>query len=215
MITLFGNLESGNVHKVQMILHQAGIPFRRVDVSQTKKETSSPEFLKINPIGKIPAVLFENGDILTESGAVLFYFAQNTPMWPDDSRTQTEVLRWMFFEQYSHEPTLAVIRYFRLYDPNSKKHITRLKELEPKGRHALNVMENQLKQSSWLVNDICTIADYALYPYTRLADEAGFILEHFPSIQNWLSKIESQPNFISLRSDGASETISFEQYFNK
>ncbi len=215
MITLFGNLESGNVHKVQMILHRVGIPFRRVDVSQTKNETSSPEFLSINPIGKIPAILFENGELLTESGAILFLFAQNTTLWPDDSRSQAEVLRWMFFEQYSHEPALAVIRYLKQFAPNAIEHPNQLIELEQKGRHALNVLEKQLEQNTWLVKANCTIADYALYPYTRLSDEAGFNLDLFPNIQKWLSEIESQPYFISVGTDGADENIDFEQYFNK
>src|ERR1700751_278604 len=115
MLTLFGNLDSGNVHKVQMILGARRLPFRRFDVPQDRNEPRHPAFLKINPMGKVPALILENGDILTESGAMLFYFARSTPLWPNDLRRQTEVLRWMFFEQYSHEPALAVLRYLKLF----------------------------------------------------------------------------------------------------
>ena len=99
MITVFGNLESGNVHKVQMLLHRLAIKFRRVDVAQPRGEPRRPEYLKINPIGKVPAVIFEDGDVLTESGAILYYFAQGTKLWPGDRRAQAEVLRWMFLQK--------------------------------------------------------------------------------------------------------------------
>ena len=98
MITLFGDLESGNVHKVQMILRRVGLPFRRVDVAQRGGEPRRPEFLRLNPIGKVPVVLLENGDVLSESGAILYYFAKDTELWPEDTLSQAEVLRWMFFE---------------------------------------------------------------------------------------------------------------------
>ena len=213
MITLFGNLESGNVHKVQMILHRVEIPYKRVDVSQTRNGTRNVEYLKLNPMGKIPAVEFDNGDVLTESGAILFFFAKNTELWPDDTRAQAEVLRWMFFEQYSHEPSLAVIRYLTHHVPDPDKFTDRVSELRPKGKFALEVLENQLKGNVWIAENTCTIADYALYPYTRLADEAGFNLDEFPNIQKWLARVETQRNHIPFRLDGATETVSFQQYF--
>lgn len=213
MITLFGNLASGNVHKAQMILHRVEIPYKRVDVSQTRNETIAVEYLKLNPIGKIPAVKFENGDVLTESGAILFFFAQDTELWPDDARAQAEVLRWMFFEQYSHEPSLAVIRYLTHYVPDTRKCADRVAELKPKGKFALEVLENQLKRNVWIADETCTIADYALYPYTRLADEAGFNLDEFPNIQKWLTRVETERNHIPFGIDGATETLSFLEYF--
>ncbi|MBU2644789.1 glutathione S-transferase family protein, partial [bacterium] len=207
-------LESGNVHKVQMILRRIGAPYQRVDVSQTKGETGSPAYRQINPIGKIPAVLFDDGDILTESGAILFFFGRQTPLWPDNNRVQAEVLRWMFFEQYSHEPSLAVIRYLRRFADEPGGHADRLNGLEPKARHALNVMEGHLQQNNWFGNKVCSIADYALYPYTRLAEEAGFDLRVFPLIQKWLGEMASQPAFIPLLTDGAELTLGFNEYFS-
>jgi glutathione S-transferase len=213
LITLFGNLESGNVHKVQMILRRVGAPFRRVDVSQTRGEPRRSEFLKLNPIGKIPTLLLEDGDVLSESGAILYYFAKETELWPEDTRSQTEVLRWMFFEQYSHEPSLAVIRYLRNYAEDPGRHVERIKELEPKARHALAVMEQRLEANEWIAAANCTIADYALYPYTRVADEAGFDLNGFPAVRAWLERIESQPGFLPMRAEGAVETLTFDDYF--
>jgi hypothetical protein len=136
--TLFGNLESGNVHKVQLILAYRGIPFRRVDVHQTKGQPRDPRFLAINPMGKVPAVLLADGDMISDSGALLFHFAQGTPLWPAATRWQTEVLRWMFFEQYSHEPALAVLRYHLRYTPDPDQHDRRVAELV-RARFALDV----------------------------------------------------------------------------
>src|SRR5687768_13482401 len=101
--TLFGDLNSGNVHKAQMILCRVGISYRRIDTAQTRSEPRSREFLNINPMGKVPVVLLEDGSVLSESGAILFFFGNGTSLWPSDIKDQAEVLRWMFFEQYSHE----------------------------------------------------------------------------------------------------------------
>jgi len=214
LLTLFGNLDSGNVHKVQMILARIGVPYRRVDVAQTKNEPREEKFLAINPMGKVPAVLGEEGRVMTESGAILYYFSQGTPLWPGDADASTEVLRWMFFEQYSHEPSLAVMRYLRHFTDDPGLHRERVAELEPKGRHALSVMASRLKNNEWLAADVCTIADYALYPYTRDADSAGFHIGEFPGIAPWLARVEAQPEFIPLGSEGAVETLSFAEYFH-
>ena len=213
MITLFGDLESGNVHKAQMILRRGRLRFRRVDVAQSRGEPRRREFLKLNPIGKVPVVLLENGDLLSESGAILYYFAKDTDMWPNDTRSQAEVLRWMFFEQYGHEPTLAVIRYLKHFVDDPQRHADQVRELQPKARHALTVMESRLKANVWIAGECCTIADYALYPYTRLADESGFNLDEFPAISRWLERIETEPDFIPMRFDGATETLGFNEYF--
>jgi glutathione S-transferase len=121
----------------------------------------------------------------------------------------------MFFEQYSHDPTLAVIRYLKRFVDNPQRYVDQVHQLEPKARHALTVMESQLNAKEWIAGDRCTIADYALYPYTRLADESGFNLREFPSIERWLEQIEAEPRFMPMRTDGAIETHSFAEYFTK
>jgi len=213
LLTLFGNLDSGNVHKVQMIFRHIGASYRRVEVAQTKGEPRRAEFLAINPMGKVPAVLREDGKVITESGAILYHFSQGTALWPETLDRRTEVLRWMFFEQYSHEPALAVMRYLLHYSGDPGQHVNRIKELEPKARHALEVMESTLADNQWLVGDGCTIADYALYPYTRTADTVGFRMAAYPRVQAWLARIEAQPGFIPLYEEGSAETLGFDQYF--
>lgn len=213
MLTLFGNLDSGNVHKAQMILRRIGESYRRVDVAQPRGEPRDPRFLAVNPMGKVPVVQREDGRLITESGAILYRFSQGTPLWPADPDERTEVLRWMFFEQYCHEPTLAVMRYLRQFVDNPENHAGRVSELEPGARHALGVMESRLDDNDWLAGEACTIADYALYPYTRSADSSGFDLGEFPGIDRWLARVESQPAFLPFGSDGAAETLSFAEYF--
>jgi glutathione S-transferase len=213
MLTLFGNLESGNVHKVQMILAHRGTPFVRVDVAQTRGEPKRPEFLEINPLGKVPAVLFDGGDVLTESGAILYWFGQDTDLWPDDRRTQAEVLRWMFFEQYSHEPALAVLRYLRRFAPQEDARVEGIRELEGKARMALSVLEGRLAKTAWVAAPRCTLADYALYPYTKWAGEAGQRLGDYPAVGAWLARVETSPRFLPLRAEGATRVLRFEEYF--
>ena len=115
MLTLYGFLRSGNVYKVRLLLAQLGIPHRRVEVSQLTADTARPEFRAINPIGKVPTLVFDDGRMLSESGAILHYLAAGTRFCPEDRWQQAQVLRWMFFEQYSHEPSIAVTRFLRVY----------------------------------------------------------------------------------------------------
>jgi glutathione S-transferase len=215
MLTLFGNLDSGNVHKVQLIMAHRGLVFRRVDVRQDRGEPQDARFLALNPMGKVPAVLFEDGDVLTDSGALLFYFASGTPLWPEGRRHQAEVLRWMFFEQYTHEPALAVLRYLKRFTPDPAAHHARVSELEPKAISALGVLENRLAAADWIAGAKPTIADYALYPYTRWADEIGIPCCDWPAVNRWLRRVEGLPNFLPLYADAATQVVSFNDYFTQ
>jgi glutathione S-transferase len=215
MVTLFGNLESGNVHKVQMLLYRLDIKYRRVDVAQARGEPRRAEYLKINPIGKVPSVMFEDGDVLTESGAILYYFAQASRLWPGDRRAQAEVLRWMFFEQYSHEPALAVMRYLIHFADGPERNKQRLEELRPRAASALKAMEDQLRMWKFIAAETVTTADFALYPYTAWAYESGVDLEDYPAIRRWLGQIEGEPKFLPLMQDGAAKTLSFAEYFSR
>jgi glutathione S-transferase len=213
MLTLFGNVDSGNVHKVQMILSRLRLPFRRVDVRQDRGQPHDARFLAINPMGKVPAVRLLDGDILSDSGAILFYFSFGTPLWPDVRRDQAEVLRWMFFEQYSHEPVLAVLRYLKRYTPDPEVHRDRIHELSSKSAFVLGVLEKRLAEAQWVAGPSLTIADYALYPYTRWMDEVGFALEDWRTIKLWINRFESLPGFLPLYADAATEVIEFADYF--
>lgn len=213
MLTLFGNLESGNVHKVQIILRMINRLYRLVDVKQTSGQPRDPRFLALNVMGKVPAVLFENGTVMSESGALLFLFAQGTPFWPQGTPSQTEVLRWMFFEQYNHEPALAVMRYLRCFADAPHAHADRIAQLAPKARFALDVMEARLATTAWVAGTIPTIADIALYPYTRWAPQSGLDVAGWPSVLRWLTCVEALPHFLPLGVSGASEHLSFEDHF--
>lgn len=213
MHTLFGNLDSGNVHKVQMILHAREIPFRRVDVRQDRGQPRDPRFLAINPMGKVPAMRLDNGDRLSDSGALLFYFADGTELWPGDRRAQAEVLRWMFFEQYSHEPALAVLRYLKRFAVAEDVDARRIADLEARSRFVLDVIEQRLSAADWIAGPTPTIADLALYPYTHLAPETGFDLAEWPGTAQWLCRVEAMPRHLPLYADAAQETVSFEDYF--
>jgi len=213
VVTLFGDANSGNVHKVAMVLHRAGIPYRRVDVAQSRGEPRRPEYLALNPIGKVPAVRLPDGDVLTESGAILYWFGRDTDLWPAGERARAEVLRWMFFEQYNHEPTLAMIRYLARYVARPDEHAARIAELGPRAAFALAVMERELCARPFIAGAACTLADFALYPYTRWADEAAIDLAPYAAVRAWLARVESEPRFLPLRSEGATEVLTFEQYF--
>lgn len=215
MLTLFGNLDSGNVHKVQMLLWARAIEFRRVDVRQDRGQPRDPRFLSLNPMGKVPAVLFDDGDMLSDSGALLFHFAQGTPFWPEAPRRQAEVLRWMFWEQYSHEPALAVLRYVKRFAGDARGTAERIAELEVKCRLALDGLEARLAAQDWIAGDGPTIADLALYPYTRLGAEVGFAMAATSATGRWLARIEAMPRHLPLYRDGAVETVAFEDYFGE
>ena len=210
MLTLWGNLESGNVYKVRLLWGWLGLLHRRIDVDQTRGEPATPAFRAVNPIGKVPAVRLDDGRVLGESGAILQFFANGTPYWPADPWEQAEVLRWMFFEQYSHEPAIAVNRYLRRFvAERSPFDEERLRHNHPRGERALDVMEERLAGHGWLVGEGPTIADIALYAYTRVADEGGFDLAPRPGIGRWLARMEALPGYFPMRQETAVEVVEF------
>ena len=204
MLTLYGNLDSGNDYKVRLLFAQRGIEHRRVEVRQDTGDTATAAFRAINPTGKVPAVRFDDGRILAESGAILFYFAQGTPLWPDDPWDRAEVLRWMFFEQYSHEPYIAVNRYILHFLPDKSGTELRVAENNKKGAHALAVMDKHLTDCDWLAAGRYSIADIALYAYTHNADESGFDLDACPNVGRWLDRVRAEPGHVPMdRETGA------------
>ena len=198
MLTLYGDLDSGNVYKVRLLLARLGIPYRRIDTTQNRGEPGTAEFRAINPIGKIPTVVLADGRMLSESGAILFYFARDTALFPTDTWDQANVLRWMFFEQYSHEPYIAVNRHWKLHLPQAERDrlAGRIADNHVRGLAALAVMEQQLSDTDWLAAGRCTIADIALYAYTHTARDGGFDLEPYPGIRAWLERFAAAPSHI-------------------
>ena len=168
--------------------------------------------LAINPMGKVPVLRTDDGDMLSDWGAILFYFAFGTPLWPHVLRDQAEVLRWMFFEQYSHEPALAVLRYLKRFTPDPDAHQARISELVSKSTFVLGVLEKRLAEAEWIAGREPTIADYALYPYALWMDEVGFSHGDWPAISRWMRRIEEWPRFLPLDTDAAM-VIRFADYF--
>lgn len=197
-VTLYGFLPSGNVYKVRLLLAQLGIAHRRVEVAQYHGDTALPAFRKINPNGKVPVVQLENGRVLTESGSILYYFAHDSRFWPRDLQEQTETLRWMFWEQYSHEPPIAGNRYIFGYTKDRTGLESTIARNANRGEHALRVMDGHLAHQSWFSGRAYGIADIALYAYTHVADEGHFDLSPHTHIRRWLADVKAQPNHIGL-----------------
>jgi glutathione S-transferase len=199
MIRLYDYQQSGNGYKVRLLLTQLGIPFERIELNITKGETRTTEFLRKFPNGRIPAVELDDGKLLFESNAIILYFAEGTPFLPADRFERAQVFQWLFFEQYSHEPYIASVRYLVIYPEVQDARRSILEPLmRPRGYDALGVMEGHLKSREWFVGERYSIADIALYAYTHVADEGGFDLAGFPAIRAWLERVKSQPRHIPI-----------------
>jgi glutathione S-transferase len=198
MVRLYDFLPSGNGYKVRLLLRQLSIPYELIEMDITRGETRTPEFLAKNPNGRIPLIELEDGCFLAESGAILFYFAEGTRFLPSDRWERAEVLQWMFFEQYSHEPYIAVARaWLHLFglDEERKRQLPQKQKL---GYDALAVMERRLAWHEYFVGNDPSIADIALYAYTHVADEGGFDLARFPAVLRWLERIRSLPGYAPI-----------------
>jgi glutathione S-transferase len=197
LLKLHDYLESGNGYKVRLLLHQLQIPFQRIEHDILRGETRTPGFLRLNPNGRIPLLELEDGSCLAESNAIQWYLAEGTPYLPGDRRLRAEVLQWMFFEQYSHEPYIATVRFWTFAGRLADK-AAELPERRDRGYQALAVMEQQLAERDWFVGGAYSIADIALYAYTHVADEGGFELGRFPAIRRWLGRVRSQPRHVPI-----------------
>jgi len=198
MLTLYDFAASGNGYKVRLLLNQLSIPYRYVETDILKGATRTEEFLAINPNGKIPAVVLEDGRVLCESNAILYHFARDTALFPEDVYRQAQALQWLFFEQYSHEPAIAVSRFIRHYLPADHARWAELPLLQPRGHAALRVMEQTLRTQPFLVGEDYSIADIGLYAYTHVADEGGFDLAGYPGIRDWLARVRTQPGHVTM-----------------
>ena len=189
--------ESGNGYKVRLLLAQLGIAHERIELDILKGETRTPDFLAINPNGRIPALVLDDGRVLCESNAILYYLAQETAYWPTDRFRKAQVLQWMGFEQYSHEPFIATVRFWT-FAGQLAEHEAELPERRAKGEAALDVMEQHLTVSPFFVGDRYSIADIALYAYTHVADEGGYDLAPRPAIRAWIERVASQPGAVAI-----------------
>ncbi|GMQ75095.1 MAG: glutathione S-transferase family protein [Gammaproteobacteria bacterium] len=198
MLKLYNNMDSGNAYKVRLALAHLELAFERVELDTDSGETRTPGFLAKNPNGKIPALELASGDVLCESDAILFYLAAGTALLPEGNLERARVLQWMFFEQYSHEPYIAVSRHVLKHLELTEERRALVESKLAPGYSALGVMEGHLADRSFFVAERFTIADIALYAYTHVADEGDFDLADFPAIRGWLARVASQPRHIPI-----------------
>ena len=195
---LYHSPVSGNCYKVRLLLAHLGIPYERRTMDVVDR-SNRPEVLGgLNPSLRVPTLVLDDGRALGESGAILWYFGEGTRFVPDDPYLRAQVLQWMFFEQYDHEPNVAVARFWLGYSGRPEAMPDRLAEWHRNGNRALAAMEAQLEGRDWFVGDGMTVADIALYGYTHVAPEGGFELEPYPCIRAWLDRIAAQPGHVPI-----------------
>jgi glutathione S-transferase len=195
---IYGDVRSGNCYKLKLICALLELPYEWINIDILKGETRSETFLALNPNAQIPICVTDAGEVLTESNSILYYLAQGSDYWPQSLILQTRVLEWQFFEQYSHEPAIAVARFIKLYQNMPEDRIQEYQQKLKAGYRVLSQMEQHLLSNRFLVNDQCSIADVSLFAYTHVADEGGFDLTNFPSISAWITRIQSLPTFVSM-----------------
>lgn len=194
MYKLYDFLPSGNGYKARMVLTKLQIPFEYIEVDIITGGTRTDEFLRKNPNGKIPTLEHAPGQFIFESNAIMYFLADGTALMPDSRVHKAQVMQWLFFEQYSHEPYIAVSRFVRMHNPMNDETRAKLADKRPGGDAALKVMEQHLAERDYFVGDACSIADLGLYAYTHVAEEGGFDLSVYPAITRWLARIAGQPH---------------------
>jgi glutathione S-transferase len=200
MLKLYQDPRSGNCFKAVLTASHLGIPLQTFDIDVLSGFTRKPDFLQKNPNGRVPTLELEDGTFLPESNAIIWYLAENSSLIPKDRVERAQMLQWMFFEQYSHEPYIAVARFWLKFVPpeKSKDRLHLLPEWHAKGNAALAVMEQHLSTRNWFVANQYSLADIALYAYTHCAEDGGFELRNYPGIQAWLARIEATRGFIPM-----------------
>lgn len=197
-LTVYGMSSSGNCHKVRLLLEQLGARYEWQEVDSAAGQTRTAEFLSMNPNGKVPLVRRNDGRVLVESNAILFWLAEGTPLLPVDGWQRAQALSWMFFEQYSHEPCIAVARFICGWTELDSPRRADLPTLRERGHQALAVMERHLATNRWFTGAGYGIADIALFAYTAVAEDGGIALDDYPAIRTWLQAVRTQPGFVEM-----------------
>lgn len=202
MITVHGYSVSGNCYKIRLLLEQLGRrldrDYRWVEVDSSRGETRTPDYLAKNPNGKVPMLARDDGRVLVESNAILHYLAERTPCLPDDPWQRAQALSWMFFEQYSHEPYVAVARFICGWTPIDSPRRADLPRLRERGHEAFAVMERHLSAHPWFTGPAYGIADISLFAYTDVAHQGGFGLAPYPALRDWLARVRATPGFVAM-----------------
>jgi glutathione S-transferase len=195
---LYNSPISGNCYKVRLLLAHLGIPYETRDVEVVDRTVPRDFLGGLNPARRVPTVVLDDGRPLAESNAILWYFGEGTPFVPDDRYERAAVLQWLFFEQYEHEPAIAIARFLKTYYGNPEVWESQRAQLTKRGVKALAMLDEGLRDRDWLVGDRMTIADISLYAYTHAAGEGGFSLEELPATRAWLDRLAAQPGHVAI-----------------
>ena len=198
MYRVYGDIRSGNCYKIKLLMQHLALEHEWVVMNILEGETQTAEYLDKNPNGKIPLLELPSGEYLAESNAILNYLAQGSAYMPENALERARVLEWQFFEQYSHEPYIAVARFINLFLGLPEERRDEYQARQVGGNKALAVMEQQLSATPWLANNTFSIADISLYAYTHVAHEGGFELSVYPAVQDWLARVAEHPRHISM-----------------
>jgi glutathione S-transferase len=183
---------------VRLLFAHLGIDYERREVDVVDRSNRRELLGDLNPALRVPTLVLDDGRPLAESNAILWYFGDGTKFVPEDRYQRAQVLQWMFFEQYDHEPALAVARFLKTYSGRPELYEERREELTKRGESALEKMERHLEGREWFVGDAMTFADIGLYAYTHVADEGGFSLEGYPTINRWLERVAAEPRHVPM-----------------
>jgi glutathione S-transferase len=197
-VLLYNSQVSGNCYKVRLLLAHLGISYECEELSVVDRSNRQDVLGGLNPSLRVPTLVLDDGRPLGESDAILWYFGEGTRFVPEDRYERAQVLQWMFFEQYDHEPALAVTRFWLTYSGRPEDFADRLEERTAAGNRALAAMDAHLRDHRYFVGDALTLADIALYAYTHVAHEGGYDLDEYPAIRPWLDRIASEPGHIPI-----------------
>jgi glutathione S-transferase len=197
-VLLYDSPVSGNCYKVRLLFAHLGLPYERRTLDVIDR-SNRPEVLgDLNPALRVPTLVLDDGRPLAESGAIIWYLGEGTRFVPEDPYERAQVLQWMFFEQYDHEPAIAVARFWLAYSGRAEEFADRLPARTAAGHKALAAMERHLDRRQFFVGDTLTLADIALYAYTHVAHEGGFDLEAYPTLRAWLVRVSSEPGHVAI-----------------
>jgi len=197
-VLLYDSPISGNCFKVRLLFAHLGIEYERREVDVVDRSDRREFLADLNPARRVPTLVLDDGRPLAESNAIIWFFGESTRFVPEDRFARAQVLQWLMWEQYEHEPAVAVARFLKTYSGRADWWEARREELSKRGERALMTLERHLDRRDWLVGEVMTVADISLYAYTHVADEGGFSLEDKPATQRWLGQIAAEPGHVAI-----------------
>jgi glutathione S-transferase len=197
-VLLYDSPVSGNCYKVRLLFAHLGIEYERRDVDVVDRSNRRELLGDLNPALRVPTLVLDDGRPLAESNAIIWYFGEGTRFVPEDRYTRAQVLQWLLWEQYEHEPAIAVARFLKTYSGRPESYEARREELTKRGEHVLSTMERHLDGRDWFVGDGMTLADICLYAYTHAADEGGFSFDGRPATQRWVERVAAEAGHVPI-----------------